>query len=81
MTVRLMGVVMEGWVSVGNTGLSCRVSRCGVRGATGYKMSVLELRTPRLLCRQLQLNEHHVIANTQCQGEGGTAGQEVTDLQ
>lgn len=30
---------------------------------------------------KLQLDEHHVVAHAQCQGQRRAAGQEVTDLQ
>lgn len=79
-TVWMMGVVLGVGVRVGNTGLPCGLSHCGLCIAPGDEVSVLELGTPRLLCRQLELDKHHVITNTQCQGEGGAAGQEVTDL-
>lgn len=79
-TVWMMREVVGVRVRVGNTGLPCRLSHCGVRIAPGDEVSVLELGTPRLLRRQLQLDEHHVIPYTQCQGEGGAARQEVTDL-
>lgn len=72
-------------VRVGDTGLPCRLpcglSHGGLRVAPGDEVSVLELGTAGLLRRQLELHEHHVITDTQCQGEGGAAGQEVTDLQ
>lgn len=67
-------------VRVGYTGLPCRLSHCGLRIAPGDEVSVLELGSSRLLRRQLELDEHHVITDAQCQGEGGAAGQEVTDL-
>lgn len=81
-TVWVMGVVVMVRVRlrVGNTRLPRRLSHCGVCIAPGDKVSVLELGRTRLLCRQLELDEHHVITDTQCQGEGGAAGQEVTDL-
>jgi hypothetical protein len=75
---------MEGvwWVRVGYAGLPAVLSRCGgVRGvAPGDEVSVLELGTARLLRRQLELDEHHVVAHAQREGEGRAAGQEVTDL-
>ncbi len=80
-TVWMMGVVVGVWVRVGNSGLPCGLSHCGLRIASGDEVSVLELGTAGLLRRQLELDEHHVITDTQCQGEGGAAGQEVTDLQ
>lgn len=80
-TVRVMGVVVGVRVRVGHTGLPRGLSHCGLRAAPGDDVSVLELGTAGLLRRQLELDEHHVIADTQCQGEGGAAGQEVTDLQ
>lgn len=89
MTVWVMGVVVVGVrVRVGNAGLPRRVSRglsrglshCRLRVAPGDEVPVLELGTAGLLRRQLELDEHHVITDTQCQGEGRAAGQEVTDL-
>lgn len=70
-----------GRVRVGHTGLPCGLSHCGLCVAPGDEVSVLELGTARLLRRQLELDEHHVITDTQCQGEWRAAGQEVTDLQ
>lgn len=78
-TVWMMGVVGVG-VRVGNTGLPSGLSHCRFCIAPGDDVSVLELGTTGLLRRQLELDEHHVITDTQCQGEGGAAGQEVTDL-
>lgn len=80
-TVWMMGVVVGVRVRVGNTGLPCGLSHCGLCIAPGDEVSVLELGTTRLLRRQLELDKHHVITNTECQGERGAAGQEVTDLQ
>lgn len=80
-TVWMMGVVVGVRVRVGNTGLPCGLSHCGLCIAPGDEVSVLELGTTRLLRRQLELYKHHVITNTECQGERGAAGQEVTDLQ
>lgn len=80
-TVWMMGVMVGVRVRVGNTGLPCGLSHCCLCVAPGDEVSVLELGTAGLLRRQLELDEHHVITNTQCQGEGGAAGQEVTDLQ
>lgn len=80
-TVWMMGVMVGVRVRVRNTGLPCGLSHCGLCVAPGDEVSVLELGTTGLLRRQLELDEHHVITNTQCQGEGGAAGQEVTDLQ
>lgn len=68
-TVWMMGVVVGVWVRVGNTGLPRGLSHCGLRVAPGDEVSVLELGATRLLCRQLELDEHHVIPDTQCQGE------------
>lgn len=79
-TVWMMGVMVGVRVRVGNTGLPCGLSHCGLCVAPGDEVSVLELGTARLLCRQLELDEHHVITYTQCQGEGRAAGQKVTDL-
>lgn len=79
-TVGIMGVVMGVWVRVGNTGQPCGLSRCCLCIAPGEKVSVLQLRTSRLLSRQLELDKHHVVTNTQCQGEGGAAREEVIDL-
>lgn len=81
-TVWMMGVVVMVGVRlrVGNTRLPRRLSHCGVCIAAGDEVSVLKLGSTRLLCRQLELDEHHVITDTQCQGEGRAAGQEVTDL-
>ena len=76
----MMGKVVGMRVRVGDTGLPCGLSRCRLCVAAGDDVSVLELGTARLLCRQLQLDEHHVITYTQREGEGGAAGQEVTDL-
>lgn len=81
MTVWMMRVVVGVWVGMGNTGLPCGLSHCGLCAAPGNEVSMLELRTTRLLGRQLQLDEHHVITDAQGQGERRTAGQEVTDLQ
>lgn len=68
-------------VNVGNSGLlPCRLSCCGLCVSPGDEVSMLELGTPGLLRCQLQLNEHHVVPYTQCQGERRAAGQEVTDL-
>lgn len=68
-------------VRVGNTRLPSGLShRGGVGVAPGDDVSVLELGAAGLLRRQLELHEHHVITDTQRQGEGGAAGQEVTDL-
>lgn len=81
--VWMMGVVVgvRVRVRVGNAGLPRRgLSHCGLSVAPGDDVSVLELGSAGLLCRQLELDEHHVIADTQCQGEGRAAGQEVTDL-
>lgn len=69
----MVGVLMGVRVSVGNTGLSLCIS-------PGDEVPVLELGTARLLRRQLELDEHHVITYTQRQGERGAARQEVTDL-
>lgn len=80
-TVWMLRVVVGVWVRVWNTGLPCGLSHCGLCVAPGDEVSVLELGTTRLLRRQLELDEHHVITYTQCQGEGGAAGQKVTDLQ
>lgn len=80
-TVWMMGVMVGVRVRVGDTGLPCGLSHCGLCVAPGDEVSVLELGTAGLLRRQLELDKHHVITNTQCQGEGGAAGQEVTDLQ
>lgn len=80
-TVWMMGVVVGMRVRVGNTGLPSGLPHCGLRVASGDDVSVLELGPAGLLRRQLELDEHHVITDTQCQGEGGAAGQEVTDLQ
>lgn len=63
-------------VGVGDAGMPR-----GLCIAPGDEVSVLELGASRLLCCQLELDEHHVITDTQRQGEGGAAGQEVTDLQ
>lgn len=80
MTVWMMGVMVGMWVRVGDTGLPCGLSRCSLCAAPGDEVSVLELGTAGLLCRQLELDEHHVVTYTQCQGEWGAARQEVTDL-
>lgn len=84
-TVWMMGVVVGVRVRVGNTGLPCGSLHvglhCGLCIAPGDEVSVLELGTTRLLRCQLELYKHHVITNTECQGERGAAGQEVTDLQ
>lgn len=80
-TVWMMGGVVGVRVRMGNTGLPCGLSHCGLCVAPGDKVSVLELRTAGLLRRQLELDEHHVITNAQGEREGGAAGQEVTDLQ
>lgn len=82
MIVWLLGVVVGGErVNVGNSGwLHCGLSCGGLCVSPADKVPVLELGTPRLLCCQLKLNEHHVVPYTQCQGERGAAGQEVTDL-
>lgn len=74
-------VVLGVRVRVGDAGMPVGLSHCRLRVATGDEVPVLELGTPGLLGRQLELHEHHVITNTQRQGEGGAAGQEVTDLQ
>lgn len=58
-----------------------RLPRRGLCVAAGDEVSVLELGGARLLRRQLELDKHHVIADTQRQGEGGAARQEVVDLQ
>lgn len=80
-TVWMMGVVVGVWVRVGNTGLPRGLSHCSLCVAPGDEVPVLELGTARLLRRQLELDKHHVVTDAQCQGEGGSAGQEVTDLQ
>lgn len=80
-TVWMMGVVVGMRVRVGNAGLPRGLSHCGLCVAPGDEVSVLELGTAGLLRRQLELDEHHVIPNTQCKSKGGAAGQEVTDLQ
>lgn len=83
-TVWMVGVVVVGVrmrVRVGNTGLPRGLPHCGLCVAPGDEVSVLELGTAGLLRCQLELDKHHVITHTQCQGEGGAAGQEVTDLQ
>lgn len=79
--VWMMGVMVGERVRVGDTGLACGLSHGGLRVAPCDEVSVLKLGTAGLLRRQLELHEHHVITDTQCQGEGGAAGQEVTDLQ
>lgn len=79
-TVWMMGVVVGVWVRVGNTGLPRGLSHCSLCIAPGDEVSVLELGTTGLLRRQLELDEHHVITDTQCKSKGGAAGQEVTDL-
>lgn len=82
MIVWMMGGVVVGVrVSGGSTGLPCRLTHCGLCIAPGVEVPVLELGTTRLLCRQLELDEHHVITDSQSQGEWRAAGQEVTDLQ
>lgn len=58
-----------------------RLPSRGLCVAAGDEVSVLELGTARLLRRQLELDKHHVITDTQRQGEGGAARQEVIDLQ
>lgn len=65
---------------VGGARVSRRLPRRGLRVAAGDEVSVLELGGARLLRRQLELDEHHVIADAQRQGEGGAARQEVVDL-
>lgn len=80
-TVWMVRVMVGVRVRVGNAGLPCRLSHCGLCVAPGDEVSVLELGSTRLLCRQLELDEHHVVTYTQCKGEGGAAGQKVTDLQ
>lgn len=78
--LRVMGAVGVR-VRVGNAGLPRGgLPGGGLRVAPGDEVPVLELRAAGLLRRQLELDEHHVIANAQGQGEGGAAGQEVTDL-
>lgn len=82
MIVWMMGGVVVGVrVSMRNTGLPCGLTHCGLCIAPGDEVPVLELGATRLLCRQLELDEHHVITDSQSQSEGGAAGQEVTDLQ
>lgn len=78
-TVWMVGVVGVG-VRVGDSGLPRGLSHGGFCVAAGNEVPVLELWTAGLLRRQLELDEHHVVSYTQCQGEGGAAGQEVTDL-
>lgn len=81
MTVWMMGGMVGVRVRMGNTGLPRGLSHRRLGVAPGDKVSVLELWTARLLRRQLELDEHHVITNAQGECEGGAAGQEVTDLQ
>lgn len=69
----MLGVLIRVRVSVGNPGLSLRIS-------PGDEVPVLELGTPGLLRCQLELDKHHVITYTQRQGEGRATRQEVTDL-
>lgn len=75
-----MWMMREMRVRLRDTRLSCGLAHCGIRVAPGDKVPVLELRTARLLCRQLELDEHHVIAHTERQREGGAAREEVADL-
>lgn len=78
-TVRMMEGVVG--VRVRDTGLPCGLPHGGLCVSPGDEVSVLELGTAGLLRRQLELDKHHVVTNTKCQGEGGAAGQEVADLQ
>lgn len=79
-TVGTVGVVVRVRVVVENSRVSSGLPRRGLRVAAGDEVSVLELGAARLLRRQLELDKHHVIADTQRQGEGGAARQEVIDL-
>lgn len=65
-TVWMMGVVVGMRVRVGDTGLPRGLSHCGLCIAPGDEVSVLELGTTGLLRCQLELDEHHVIPDTQC---------------
>lgn len=73
-------MVLGVWVGMGNTGLPCGLTHGSLSIAPGDEVPVLELGSTSLLCRQLELDEHHVITDSQRQGERGAAGQEVTDL-
>lgn len=73
-TVWLMRVMVR--VQVGHTWLPHAIVSAASRGlcrtvpaAPRDDVSVLELRSARLLSRQLQLHKHHVVSNTQRQGE------------
>lgn len=83
--VRLVRVMVR--VQVGHARLSHAAVPGAPRGlsrtvpaAPRDDVSVLELGSARLLRRQLQLHKHHVVSNTQRQGERRAAGQEVADL-
>lgn len=76
-----VGVVVRMRVVVEDARVPRRLPSRGLCVAAGDEVSVLELGTARLLRRQLELDKHHVITDTQRQGEGGAARQEVIDLQ
>lgn len=80
-TVGVVGVVVRMRVVVDDARVPRRLPRRGLCVAAGDEVSVLELGTTRLLRRQLELDKHHVITDTQRQGEWGAARQEVVDLQ
>lgn len=77
MTMWMVDVVVGMRVRVGNTGLS----HGGLCIAPGDEVPVVKLGTTRLLRCQLELDKHHVITYTECQGEWRAARQEITDLQ
>lgn len=79
--VGVVGVVERVRVVVEDARVARRLPCRSLCVAAGDEVSVLELGTARLLRRQLELDKHHVISDTQCQGEGRAARQKVVDLQ
>ena len=75
-----LGVGVGVGVGVRDAGLPHGLPGGHLAVAPGDEVSVLDGR-PRLLRRQLQLDEHHVVADPQGQGQGRAARQEVTHLQ
>lgn len=64
-TVRVVGVMVGVWMRIGDAGLPRRLAYGGLRIAPSDEVPVLELGSPGLLCCQLELDEHHVIAHAQ----------------